>query len=339
MSLSILAVGDSYFPAADMAPFLDSLADIATVRYESVESSDRRPALEGIHEYQGTHDAVSGWMEDAEVLVVHAAPVTGALLDAHPRVRLIACLRGGAANIDLTAANQRGVAVVNTPAKNAVSVADLTMSFVHNLFRGVGEASSWLRDQAQAGKTHLDSTFMGGQWIATEPRGATLGLIGFGAIGQRVASQANFYGMRVVVYDPFHHGESELVTFVDLGRLATESDVVSVHAKETPETRHIIGASFIATMKPGAFVVNTARQSLLDEAALLASLKSGDIGGSALDVFEPDGLWPQLVALPNVIMTPHLGGATRQSQQRGLEMIVADIRRLEAGEALVNRVA
>jgi D-3-phosphoglycerate dehydrogenase / 2-oxoglutarate reductase len=338
MSLSILAIGDSYLPSADMAKVLDSLSDIATVRYRNVDPDDR-PVIEGIHEYQGSPAAVSAWVADAEVLVVHAAPITAEVLDDHPGVRLVACVRGGAVNIDLAAAEERGIVVVNTPAKNAVSVADLTMTLMHSLFRGVGTASSWLRAQGAAGETHLDSTFIGGQWIAAEPRGATLGLIGFGAIGQRVATQARFYGMRVLAYDPFYRGETDLVELVDLDRLTSESDVISVHAKETSETRHSVSASLLAAMKQGAFLVNTARQSLLDEHALLAALSRGQLGGAALDVCEPDGLWPQLVALPNVILTPHLGGATRQTQERGLEMIVADIRRFDSGESLVNRIA
>jgi phosphoglycerate dehydrogenase-like enzyme len=338
MPLSILAIGDSYLPAADMARALDSLSDLAVIRYKTVDPDDR-PKLEGIREYQGSPARVSEWVEDASILVVHAAPVTREVLEANPGIRLVACVRGGAVNIDLDAARDLGVTVVNTPAKNAISVADLTMTFIHALFRGVAPASGWLRAQAAEGSTHLDSTFVGGQWIAAEPRGATLGLIGFGAIGQRVATQARFYGMRVLAFDPFFRGDTDLAELVDLDRLAAESDVVSVHAKETEETRHILGASFISGMKPGAFVVNTARQSLLDEAALLEALGSGRLGGAALDVCEPDGLWPQLVQRPNVIITPHLGGATRQTQERGLEMIVADIRRFDAGDAVVNRVA
>ena len=338
MTLSILAIGDSYLPAADMARALESLADLGDVRYETVNIDDR-PELAGVHEYQGSPEAVSGWINDADVLVVHAAPVTRTVLEAHPSVRLVACVRGGAVNIDLAAAAELGVTVINTPAKNAVSVADLTMTFIHALFRGVGPATSWLRAESEAGHAHLDSTFIGGQWIAAEPRGATLGVIGFGAIGQRVAAQARFYGMRVLAFDPFFTGQTDLADLVTLEQLAAESDVVSVHAKETAETRHILGAPFIARMKRGAYVVNTARQSLLDEAALLSALESGALGGAALDVVEPDGLWPQLVQRPNVIVSPHLGGATRQTQERGLEMIVADIRRFAAGDPVTFRVA
>jgi D-3-phosphoglycerate dehydrogenase / 2-oxoglutarate reductase len=338
MTLSILAIGDSYLPAADMERALTSLADLGTVRYETVDIDDR-PELEGIREYQGSPAAVSGWIAQDDVLVVHAAPITREVLLAHPTVKLVACVRGGAVNIDLDAARELDVTVVNTPAKNAISVADLTMTFVHMLFRGVAPGSRWMREQSAAGETHLDSTFIGGQWIAAEPRGATLGLIGFGAIGQRVAAQAKFYGMRVLAFDPFFTGTTDLADLVTLEQLAAESDVVSVHAKETPETEHIVGATLLAQLKRGAYVVNTARQSLLDEAALLAALQSGQVGGAALDVAEPDGLWPQLVQLPNVIVTPHQGGATRQTQERGLEMIVADIRRFEAGDAVVHRVA
>ena len=338
MALSILAIGDSYLSAADMATALDSLTDLGSVRYKTVDPDDR-PVIEGLREYQGDPAAIAGWIEDASVLVVHAAPVTRELLEANPQLRLIGCVRGGAVNVDLAAARELGVTVVNTPAKNAISVADLTMSFVHLLSRRVGPASSWLRNQATAGETHLDSTFVGGQWIAAEPRGATLGIIGFGAIGQRVAAQAKFYGMRVVAFDPFFTGTTDVAELVSLDRLATEADFVSVHAKESPETRHIINGHLIAKLKPGVFIVNTARQSLLDEAALLAALRSGHVGGAALDVVEADGVWPELVALANVVVTPHLGGATRQTQERGLQMIVGEIRRFADGDPLAHRVA
>ena len=107
MTLSILAIGDSYLPATDMARALESLADLGTIRYETVDIDDR-PELEGVHEYQGSPEAVSGWLSDDDILVVHAAPVTRAVLEAHPSVKLVACVRGGAVNIDLTAAQDLG---------------------------------------------------------------------------------------------------------------------------------------------------------------------------------------------------------------------------------------
>jgi len=338
MQHSILAVGDSYLSTDDMARILPELGDGFRVSYRTVDADDR-PPLEHVREYQGSPTAVSGWLHDEDVLLVHAAPVTAELLDAHPGVRVVACARGGAVNVDLAAARARGVLVLNTPAKNAESVADLTMAAIHQLFRGVHPANAWLQARARAGETHLDSTFVGGEWIAREPRGFTLGLVGYGAIGTRIARQALAYGMPVLVHDPYATTTDDGVAFTDRDSLLARSDVVSLHAKATEETRHLADAHFFAAMKPGAFFINTARESLLDEDALLDALLAGRVAGAALDVCEPDGRWPEFALMPQVILTPHLGGATVQTQERSLRMLVGDLIRWAAGEDPLRRVA
>jgi phosphoglycerate dehydrogenase-like enzyme len=338
MPHSILAIGDSYLPAQDMAAVLTELGPDFVIDYRTVDPEDR-PRLEGIHEYQGSPGALDGWLEEHDILLVHAAPVTAELLDRHPHVRVVACARGGAVNVDVAAARERGVIVLNTPAKNAESVADLTMMSIHALFRGANPARAWLEQQARDGETHLDSTFVGGNWIAREPRGNTLGLIGFGAIGTRVAKQAISYGMSVIAYDPYSAASVDGVEFVALDALLGRSDVVSVHAPATASTRHLVNAEFLAGLKPGAFVINTSRESLVDESALLAALRAGTVAGAALDVCEPDGEWPAFATMPEVIITPHLGGATVQTQQRSLLMLVEDLRRWDAGAEPTRRIA
>ena len=290
MTRSILAVGDSYFPAQAMRAGLDRLGDVG---YRTVD----------------------------------------------PEVRLVACLRGGPVNIDLAAAAELGVAVVNTPGKNAESVADLTSTFIQLLLRGVGPATTWLSQLAVSGVRHLDSTFVGGQWVAREPRGLTLGLVGLGAVGRLVAAQARGFGMTVLAHDPYvARGSGDLAELVSLEELVRRSDVVSIHAKATPATYHLVDRSFIRSLRPGALLVNTARQGLVDEDALVEGLLAGHLAGAALDVCEPDRRWPELCLMPNVILTPHLGGATVQTQQRSLAMAVADIRRFLAGEEPEHRM-
>lgn len=337
MPVGILAVGDSYLPVAAMQPQLDALGQGGRVRYRTVDP-DARPPLEGLQEYQGDPASLAGWLRGETVLVVHAAPVTRQVLEAHPEVRLVVCLRGGAVNIDLSAARELGVRVVNTPGKNAESVADLTLLLVQLMLRGIVPATRWLTEQARTGVRHLDSTFVGGQWVSREPRGMTLGLVGLGAVGRLVAVQARSYGMDVVASDPFATGVSDLAEPVALEDLTRRSDVVSIHATATAATYHLVDRTFISSMRSGALLVNTARGSLVDEAALLEGLRSGHLAGAALDVCEPDGHWPELSQMPQVILTPHLGGATVQTQQRGLSMAVADIRRFVAGEPLVHRL-
>jgi phosphoglycerate dehydrogenase-like enzyme len=338
MTHRLLAVGDSYLPAADMARVLADLGPGFEVGYRTVDPDDR-PPLPNIHEYQGSPSAISGWLGDEDVLLVHAAPVTGDLLDAHPSVRIVACARGGAVNVDLEAARERGVVVINTPAKNAESVTELVGLSIHSLFRGVGAAQAWLRARSAAGGTHLDSTFIGGQFIAREPRGHTLGLVGYGAIGRLVATRAIADGMRVIAFDPYASTTDDGVELVDLPTLLADSDLVSLHAKATPETRHLANAAFFAGMKPGALFVNSARESLVDEDALLAALLDGRLAGAALDVCEPDGRWPELALLPQVLITPHLGGATVQTQDRSMRMLVEDLQRWAQGIEPIRRVA
>lgn len=330
MSASILAVGDSYLPTALMRPGLGAIAVEHPARFIEVDPA-ARPPLDGISEYQGEPTQIVAELEDEEILLVHAAPVTAQLLDSRPRVRLVACARGNPLNVDLAAAAARGVTVLNTPAKNADSVADLTMVFAHLLFRGVPAAARWLADEADRGEHHLDSTFAGSRWMAREPRDATMGIVGFGAIGRRVAAQAEFYGMRVIAYDPYLANDPRLVP---LERLLAESDLITLHAKVTHENHHLLSTDALARMKPGALIVNTARQALVDERALLAALESNHVAGAALDVCEPDGLWPELARHPRVVVTPHLGGATAQTQERAMDMLIADIRRYAAGEPM-----
>lgn len=334
---AVLAIGDSYMPASAMQAALNGIGPDVSVRLADVDPN-QRPPLDGVHEYQGDPETFAGSIDGETILVVHAAPVTRKLLEAHPSLRMIACLRGGPVNIDLAAARELGVRVTNTPGKNAQSVADLTRVYVHMLLRGVGPAVQWLRERAAAGERQLDSTFVGGQWISREPDGLVMGLIGLGAIGRLVAERALSDGMTVLAYDPYITNSPEGVELTKLTELTERSDVVSIHAKATPQTHHLVGAGLLRSVRPGAVLVNTSRQQLVDEQALLASLLAGHLSGAALDVCEPDGCWPELSALPNVVVSPHLGGATLQTQQRGLVMAVADIRRFLAGEALRHAV-
>ena len=338
MKTSILVIGDSYMPVESMRPAVEALGPVVTASYRTVDPNDR-PPLPGVTEYQGDPEIISTWIDDHTVLVVHAAAVTRELLERHPQIRLVVCLRGGPVNVDLGAARDLGVAVVNTPGKNAPSVCDLTIAYMHLLLRRVPEARRSLVDKASAGETHLDSTFVGGEWMSREPRGLTLGIVGFGAIGRLVAREAHRYAMRVVAHDPFVSSSSDEVDLVSLDELAAQSDVVTIHAKATNENVRLVDANFLAAMNREAVIINTSRQSLMDERALLSALQAGRIAGAALDVCEPDGAWPQLVALPNVMITPHLGGATAQTQQRGLEMGLADLVRFLEGKEPLHRVA
>jgi D-3-phosphoglycerate dehydrogenase / 2-oxoglutarate reductase len=271
----------------------------------------------------GTHD----------VLVVHGAPVTDAVLDADPSLRLVCCARGGPVNVDIEAATVRGIPVVTTPGKNADAVAELTIGFLIMLARRIPEV---LRHVESGGEFGHDN-YEGARWFGHDLAGKTLGLIGYGQVGRRVAARARAFRMRVVVSDPFVDDgaiQADGAEPVDLGTVLSTSDAVSIHARATADNRGLIGSAEIGSMKPGALLVNTARDTLVDEDAVLDGLRSGRLAGFAADVLSPSpptGRHP-LLAYPNVIVTTHIGGATSETLLHGGEIAAAEIGRFLRGE-------
>ncbi len=248
------------------------------------------------------------------LIVRGATKVTAQVLHAAPWLRVVVRAGTGLDNVDVAAARERGVAVANTPAANAVSVAELVFGLLLVLERHLAAAASDLRGG------HWEKTKYAGRELC----GRALGLVGFGRIGREVALRARAFGMGVMACDPVlpqWPAGHEWVQPVTLEELLAGSDVLSLHVPLTPQTRALIGARELALMRPDAILVNCARGGVVDETALLAALTSGALRGAALDVFEqePPGEHP-LLALPNVIATPHLGASTAEAQRRaGLE--------------------
>jgi D-3-phosphoglycerate dehydrogenase len=249
-------------------------------------------------------------IRDADALVVRSATKANAkLLEGAERLRVIGRAGVGVDNVDLDAATQKGVVVMNTPGGNAVSVAEHTLALLLALARRISQADALMK-KGQWEKKKLQGM---------ELRGKTLGLVGLGQIGSEVARLAKAFEMEVVAYDPY---VSSLLAG-DLGvKLASfeevlkAADFVSLHASATPETRHLLNARTLELAQPGVRIVNCARGELIDEAALLAALESGRVAGAALDVFEaepPKDL--KLVTHPNVIATPHIAGSTEEAQE------------------------
>jgi len=184
-----------------------------------------------------------------------------------------------------------------------------------------------------------DSAFEGAQFFGHELGGHVLGLVGYGNVGSRVARRALAFGMPVVVYDPYvaaDQVESPGIEMADLDELLARSDFVSLHARVTPETVDFFDAKKFGKMKRGAFFINSAREALVDEQALYEALVSKHLAGAALDVLKP---WPEdtpspLVSLPNVIITPHIGGATHEAALRGVQILAAQIDRYLAGQPM-----
>lgn len=243
--------------------------------------------------------------------------IDAAALAAADSLRVVARYGVGVDNVDLEAAAARGIVVTNTPGANAASVAELTVAFLLLLARPVMPAAAATR---------------AGEWPRTSGlslAGKTVGLVGLGAIGREVARRLAGFNCRVLAYDVVpdtafarEHG----VTIVTLEQLLAQSDFVSLHAPLLPSTRNMVDAAFLAAMKPGARLINTARGELVDEAALLDALQSGHLAGAALDAFaqEPPGGDNPLLALPQVVATPHMGAHTDGSTTAMGALALAD---------------
>lgn len=284
-----------------------------------------------VDEWVGDVDAVGALAEGVELLVTHVAPVTAAVLDAAgPGLRAVGVTRGGPVNIDLAAATGRGVAVVNAPGRNAVATAEQAMALMLAAVRRVVPSARRLRDGGWAGDlytyTHAPGTLAG----------ATVGLVGLGAIGELVARMLGGFDVQIVVHDPYA-GDARIRDCggraVGLGELLATSDVVSLHARLTAETRHLIDAAAIARMQPHAVLVNVARGELVDQPALVAAVADGRIGGAALDVFhpEPPPADDPVRRLDAVTATPHVGGAAPSAAREGVRMVADGLAALLRG--------
>ncbi len=338
--MRILAVGDSYMPPRYFQQAFAALEVDHKVEYFQVEDITFSPATPSelrIKEYQGTPSEVREHMAGVEALVVQGAPVTDAVLEASPELRFVGCARGGPVNIDVGAVTARGLPLVNSPGKNAEAVADQALAFMIMLARGFPAAQRFLDEGNQ-----LKDNWEGAKFIGSDLRRHTLGLVGFGLIGHQVARRALPFGMRVVVYDPYAEIDPAegVVQVASLDELLEEADFVSLHARTTKDNINMFDAAAFAKMRDGAYFVNTARETLVDEDALDDALASGHLAGAALDVVKHSSETGRhrFLRHPNVVMTPHIGGATHETLLQGAEMIAEELRRFAAGEPLCNLV-
>lgn len=294
--------------------------------YASLEQEDlRRLAAFGpvtLHTTRAADRAeLFGRIAPAEVLINVRAYT---LLDDEafaqaPNLKLVSILGTGTDNVDLAAARRRGITVTNTPGVGAPSVAELTLGLMLAVTRAIPVSDARLR---QGVWQHVEGP---------ELAGKTLGLLGLGAIGQYVARLGRGLGMRVVAWsfasDPAR-AERLGVELVERDDVFRQSDVVSVHLRNTPEVRGIVGARELGLMKPSAYLINTARGALVDQDALAQALRSGQIAGAGLDVYHEEPLPPErnpFLDLPNIVLTPHAGAVTREANTRSRAMPVDNI--------------
>jgi D-3-phosphoglycerate dehydrogenase len=285
-----------------------------------------------VDEASGTEEELIHALQGVEICVTQMAPLTEKVLAACPDLRLFSIGRGGPVNANLEAATRHGVAVTYAPGRNSTATAEHTVAMMLAAARRIPA-------------THGD--LLGGQWrgdyymydsVGPELEESTVGLIGYGAIGRKVARILGGFGANVLVYDPYVSQEDlgTAALLVDLPDLLKQSRIVSLHARVTDETTGMIGAAEIASMPAGSILVNCARGALLDYDAALNGLESGQLFGAAFDVFpeEPIPSDSRLLTTPGVIMTPHLAGSSKETAQNAAATIAAEVGRYVRGEAL-----
>jgi D-3-phosphoglycerate dehydrogenase len=267
--------------------------------------------------------------ERADLLIVESDSVKGPVLDLP--LRAIGSCRGDPTNVDVAGATARGIPVLRAPGRNADAVAEMTVALMLAVNRGVVRADRDVRE----GEAYRDGTIPYQRFRAWQLAGQTVGLVGLGAVGRATKWRLEGLGMQVIASDPYSPDATHA-----LDALLADADVVSMHAVVTPETEGMIGAEELALMKPGAVFVNTARAMLHDTDALTSALQSGHLGGAALDHFVGEHIAPDhpLCFMPNVVLTPHIAGATYDTEANHSRLVADGIVSVLAGETPPNLV-
>jgi len=281
--------------------------------------------------YKGQQLADRLRAEGADVLIVESDSVKGPVFDLP--LKVIGSCRGDPNNVDIAAATAAGIPVLRAPGRNADAVAELAIALMFAVNRWIVPADHDVR----AGDVYSGGRIPYQRYRAWQLAGRTAGVVGLGAVGRAAAWRFAGVGMRVLSYDPYNPAATH---HDDLEAMLHDCDVVSVHAVVTPETEGLIGAPQFAAMKPGAIYINTARAMLHDTDALVAALQSGHLAGAGLDHFKGENLATEhpLCSMPNVVLTPHIGGATYDTEANHSKLIADDVVRVLRGEKPVNCV-
>jgi phosphoglycerate dehydrogenase-like enzyme len=309
----LIVVPDDNPPALAGTPVFTRMQRLGEVRLYDSDAIDPAVLVERLKD------------ADAAVNIRGRTRFTAEVLARCPKLKLISIWGTGTDNVDLTAAAARGVTVTNTPGANAVAVAEHTVALMLGAIKQLTQADQAMRQ---------------GGWprnLVPQLRGKRLGLVGTGLIGREVAAMGRGLGMEVVAwtFNPSDALASYLgFRYLGLDELLRTSDIISLHLRATPDTRHFLSRERLALLKPAAFVVNTARGALIDEAALVEWLRDKRIAGAALDVFETEPLpaGHPLATLPNVLLTPHCAGMTPDSTLIGLNMAVENVEKFLKGD-------
>ena len=340
----IAIIGDRFmtpstFEAAIRAR-CDGLLDIETIELpwpdEPMRHGYAEPGMDGLKEYQGDAESIIDFVDLAEIAITQLAPFSAAMLKRMPALKLIAVARGGPVNIDLAAAREQGILIVNAPGRNASAVAEFTIGAIIAETRLMTRGHDALRRGEWRGDLYRSDL------VGRELSQMTVGVIGYGHIGTKVVRLLKGFGGRILVADPYvdllPEDARDGVVQTTLRALLRESDVVTLHARVTKETLGFIGRAEFAAMRKGAVFINTARGPMVDYDALTEALKSGHLRGAMLETFavEPAPAGLELLRLDNVTLTPHIAGASLKTIERAADAAAEEVRRYLAGEAPLN---
>jgi D-3-phosphoglycerate dehydrogenase len=286
-----------------------------------------------VHEASGGEDELIEALGDATICVTQLAPITARVLEACPRLRFVGVSRGGPVNVNLEAATAHGVLVSNAPGRNATATSEFTIGLLLATLRRICEAHESLSSREWRGE------FFRYRETGSELEHATAGVLGYGTVGARVAALLAAFGAEVLVYDPYAKARGPGITQVDeLSQLLARAQILTLHMRAGDETERMIDADALAMLPDGAVVINAARGSLLDYDALFDALEAGRLAGAGLDVHpaEPVPSDSRLFTAPNVVMTPHVAGASRQVAHNAARIVAEDVSRFLAGEPLAH---
>ncbi len=333
--MKIVGIGDLLIPKNYIESGFKSFEglgiEIKTIQwnlsdYEELQNINLLVEQTGSEAYE-VPEYIVNEVKDADIIITQFCTINKKVIDSCTNLKAIGVLRGGYENINVDYANEKGIIIFNTPGRNSNAVADFTVGMLIAECRNIAKShmelknGNWIRDYA-----NRDSV--------PDLQDKTVGIIGFGEVGRKVAKRLLAFDMKVVVYDPFISGELEDVRKVSLEELAQISDFITVHARLTNDTKHLIDEKFLSLMKSTAYLINTARSGLVDENALYNALRDKRIIGAALDVFneEPPSKDYPLVKIDNVTITPHLAGGTKDAFTQSPKLLAMEMIKVIKGE-------
>ncbi|MCY6483411.1 2-hydroxyacid dehydrogenase [Clostridium aestuarii] len=296
-------------------------------------------------------------LQGKDILITSYDPITKKVIDECSDLKLIACTRANPVNIDIKAANDRNIPIIYTPGRNSDCTAEFTIALMMSIGRKIPMAYKSLKDGMHVADEKVKNVVQAGlkedvTWALGEGtpyvlfkgmqlKGHILGLVGYGSIGKRVGNIARAFGMKIYIYDPFL-SEIEINDVVQekvsFDKLLRESDFITCHCKVDESTRGLMGKEEFNKMKETAYFINTSRGAIVDEEALIEALRERKIAGAALDVFESEPIYkkhPFVKELDNIVITPHLAGATYDAIDNHTKMIVEDVKRFLNGEGML----